>query len=149
MNNMIYYSTQAAYKPDFAKYNYSQSKALAILKKHCSGGPATAGAGGTWTCSGFPATFRWTWTASNAVRTNTEQIVKAELAQIGIKITEHPLAANVVFGPTGIPGGDFDIAEFAQITGGDPGDWFDAWRCGGPGNYTGYCSKKASALMTA
>jgi len=149
MNNMIYYATQAAYKPDFAYLNFNQAKAIAILKKHCSGGPAKPGAGGTFTCSGFPATFRWTWTASNAVRTNTEAIVKAELAQIGINITERPLAANVVFGPTGIPGGDFDIAEFAEITDGDPGTWYDVWRCGGASNYTGYCSKKATALMTA
>jgi ABC-type transport system substrate-binding protein len=149
MNNMIYYSTQAAYKPDFAYLNYNPSKALAILKKHCTGGPATAGAGGTWTCSGLPAKFRWSWTATNATRTNTEAIVKSELKAIGIELIEYPRAANVIFGPTGIPGGDYDIAEFANITTGDPGDWFDAWRCGGPGNYTGYCSKKASALMTS
>ncbi len=147
MNNQIYYSTQAEYKPDYAYLNYSQTKALALLKKHCSGGPATPGASGTWTCSGLPATFRWSWTASNAVRTNTEAIVKAELKQIGITLTEYPRAANVIFGPTGIPGGDFDIAEYANITSGDPGDWVDAYRCGGPGNYTGYCSKKASTLM--
>jgi peptide/nickel transport system substrate-binding protein len=149
MNNMIYYSTQAAYKGDFAPFNYSQSKALAILKKHCSGGPSTAGGGGTWTCSGYPAKFRWTWTLGNATRANTEAIVKAEMKQIGIDIVEAPLAANVVFGPTGIPGGNFDIAEFAEITGGDPGDWYDVWRCGGASNYTGYCSKKASNLMSA
>jgi len=149
MNNMIYYSTQAAYKPDFAYLNYNPTKSLAILKKHCTGGPATAGAGGTWTCSGLPAKFRWSWTATNATRTNTEAIVKSELKSIGIELVEYPRAANVIFGPTGIPGGDYDIAEFANITTGDPGDWYDAWRCGGDGNYTGYCSKKASALMSA
>ena len=147
MNSMIYYSTQAAYKPVFAPFNYSQSKALAILKKHCTGGPATVGAGGTWTCSGYPARFRWTWTAGNATRANTEAIVKAEMKQIGVEIVEAPLAANVVFGPTGIPGGNFDIAEFAEITSGDPGDWYDLWRCGGASNYTGYCSTRASKLM--
>jgi ABC-type transport system substrate-binding protein len=149
MNNMIYYSTQAQYKPDFAKWNYDPNKALAILKKHCTGGPSSVGGGGTWTCSGYPARFRWSWTASNATRTNTEAIVKQELKAVGIDITEYPRAANVIFGPTGIPGGDFDIAEFANITTGDPGDWFDAWRCGGPGNYTGYCSVKATKLMQA
>ena len=149
LNNMIYYSTQAAYKPDFAFLNYNQSKALRILKRHCTGRPTRPGRGGTWVCAGYPATFRWTWTPSNATRTNTEAIIKAELKQIGIDITDDPMAANVLFGPSGIPGGNFDIAEFAQITGGDPGDWFDAWRCGGPANYTGYCSKQASALMTA
>ena len=148
-NNMIYYSTQAAYKPDFAYLNFNKTKALALLKKHCTGGPATPGAGGTWTCSGLPAKFRWSWTATNATRTNTEAIVKSELKEIGIELIEYPRAANVIFGPTGIPGGDFDIAEFANITTGDPGDWYDAYRCGGDGNYTGYCSKKASTLMAA
>jgi ABC-type transport system substrate-binding protein len=149
MNNMIYYSTQAQYKQDFAPYNYNPAKALALLKKHCTGGPSSPGAGGTWTCAGYPATFRWSWTSGNATRTNTEAIVKSELKDIGINITEYPRAANVIFGPTGIPGGDFDIAEFAEITSGDPGDWYDVWRCGGASNYTGYCSVKASKLMSA
>jgi len=65
----------------------------------------------------------------------------------GISLTEYPRAANVIFGPTGIPGGDFDIAEFAEITTGDPSDWYDLWRCGGAANYTGYCSVKASKLI--
>src|SRR5581483_5842463 len=110
LNSLIYYSTQAAYKNDFGKFNYNPAKALALLKKHCTGGPSSPGGGGTWTCSGLPATFRWSWTSSNATRTNTEAIVKAELKDIGINITEYPRAANVIFGPTGIPGGDFDIA---------------------------------------
>jgi ABC-type transport system substrate-binding protein len=151
INNMLYYSTQAEYRPDFAKWNSNQRRAIAILEKHCTGGPRAASAtnAAVWTCAGFPARFRWSWAASNATRTTTEAIVKAELAQIGINITDHPFAANVFFGPTGIPGGDFDIAEFAQVTNGDPGDWFEQWRCLGSANYTGYCSVKASALMAA
>src|SRR5207248_2680994 len=78
-----------------------------------------------------------------------EAIAKAELKSIGIQLNEKPLAANVVFGPTGIPSGDFDIAEYANITTGDPGDWTDLYRCQGPGNYTGYCSHKADKLMQA
>jgi peptide/nickel transport system substrate-binding protein len=149
MNNMIYYSTQAGYKQDFAPFNFNPAKALALLKKHCTGGPSSPGAGGTWTCAGFPATFRWSWTSGNAVRQNTEAIVKSEMKDIGITLTEYPRAANVIFGPTGVPGGDFDIAEFAEITSGDPGAWYDVWRCGGASNYTGYCSAKASKLMAA
>jgi peptide/nickel transport system substrate-binding protein len=147
LNSLMYYSTEAAYKPAFQKWNYNPAKALALLKKHCTGGPSTVGGGGTWTCSGFPATFRWSWTSGNAVRQNTEAIVKSEMKSIGINLTEYPRAANVIFGPTGIPGGDFDIAEFAEITTGDPSDWYDLWRCGGAANYTGYCSVKASKLM--
>jgi len=147
LNSLMYYSTEAAYKPVFQRWNYNPKAALALLKKHCTGGPSSVGAGGTWTCSGYPATFRWSWTSGNAVRQNTEAIVKSEMKDIGISLTEYPRAANVIFGPTGIPGGDFDIAEFAEITTGDPSDWYDLWRCGGAANYTGYCSVKASKLM--
>jgi ABC-type transport system substrate-binding protein len=147
--NMFYYSTQSAYKPDFAKYDFNPAKALAILKQHCSGGPSAVdpNTSAVWTCAGLPATFRWTWTASNSVRTTTEAIVKAQLKSIGISITERPLPANVIFGPTGVPSGDFDISEFAEITTGDPGDWYDAWRCQGNGNYTGFCSHAVDTLI--
>ena len=53
INSMTYYSTQSAYKPDFAFLNFNANKALALLKKHCTGGPSTVGGGGTWTCAGF------------------------------------------------------------------------------------------------
>jgi peptide/nickel transport system substrate-binding protein len=151
MNNMVYYSTQAAYKPDFTMWNYNPAKAIALLKKHCTGGPTTASASNTafWTCAGLPAKFRWSWTVSNQTRTNTEAIIKSQLKQIGIDITEYPRPANVIFGPNGLPGGDFDIAEFALITTGDPGDWYDTWRCGGDGNYMGYCNRTASKMMEA
>ena len=151
MNNMIYYSTQAPYKADFAKRNYNAKGALAILAKHCSGGPTSVdtSTSAVWTCSGLPATFNWSWTSSNSVRTTTEAIVAAELKSIGIKIVARPIAANVIFGPNGLPSGDFDIAEFAQITTGDPGDWYDQNRCQGNGNWAGWCSHKVDSLTKA
>ena len=60
-----------------------------------------------------------------------------------------PLAANVIFGPSGLPSGDFDIAEYAAVTTGDPGDFYDTYRCQGTQNYIGYCSHKVDALMKA
>ena len=148
-NNNIYYSTQAAYSDDFAKWNYNASKARALMASHCSGGPATVDTSTSlvWTCSGLPATFNWSWTSSNSVRTTTEAIVAAELKSIGIKIVARPIPANVIFGPTGLPSGDYDISEYANITTGDPGDWYDSYRCGGSGNYTGFCSHAVDKLM--
>ena len=150
-NNNIYYSTQAAYKPDFAPWNYNPTKALATMKAHCSGGPSTVdpNTSAVWTCSGLPATFNWTWTASNSVRTTTEAIVAAELKSIGIKLVAKSLPANVIFGPNGLPSGDYDISEYANITTGDPGDWYDSYRCQGSGNYTGFCSHAVDTLMKA
>jgi ABC-type transport system substrate-binding protein len=82
-------------------------------------------------------------------RATTTAIAEAELKSIGIDLIENPLPANVLFGPTGIPAGNFDIAQFSHITSGDPGDWYDSWRCGGPSNDTGYCSNRVSRLMQA
>jgi ABC-type transport system substrate-binding protein len=147
LNSINYYSTQGAYKAQFAKWNYNPNKALALLKAHCSGGPSSVGGSGTWTCSGYPAKFRWSYTASNTTRANTFQIIQQEMKQIGIELTNYARPSNVIFGPNGIPGGDFDIAEFAWVTSGDPGDLYDTWRCGGDGNYQHYCSVKASKLM--
>src|SRR5204862_1837552 len=128
--------------------SYDPAKALALLKKHCTGGPTVPSAASTavWQCAGLPARFRWTWTANIPQRTTAAEIAQAELKAIGIDIVEEPLASTVLFGPTGLPSGNFDIAHFADITSGDPGDFYDTWRCGGPSNYTGYCSNKASQL---
>jgi len=68
---------------------------------------------------------------------------------VGIELIEDPLPTDILFGPTGLPSGNYDIAEFANITSGDPGDWYDSWRCNGPQNVTGYCSNRVSKLMRA
>jgi ABC-type transport system substrate-binding protein len=149
LNSLVYYSTQASYKASFEKWNFNQAKSIALLKAHCSGGPnaASQSNNAVWTCSGLPARFRWSWTASNQTRTTSEQIIASELKQVGIDLTAYPRPADVIFGPNGIPGGDFDIAEFAEVTTGDPSDLYELWRCGGASNYQHYCSVKASKMM--
>jgi len=151
MDNMLYYSTQSAYKPDFSPWDFNAAKALAQLKKHCTGGPSSVdpSTSAVWTCSGLPAVFNWSWTSSNSVRTTTNAIVTQELKSIGIKINPRPTPANVIFGANGLPSGDFDIAEFAQITTGDPGDWYDQNRCQGDGNWDGFCSHAVDTLTKA
>jgi peptide/nickel transport system substrate-binding protein len=150
LDSLVYYQSDAAYKADFSKWNYNPKQALALLKAHCSGGPSTVGgSGGTWTCSGFPARFRFTWTAGNATRTTQEAIVKAELKDLGIDISDASLPANVVFGPTGIPSGNYDLADFAWVTSPDPAGFVPTWGCGGDSNYLNYCNRAATKLMDA
>ncbi len=151
MNNAIYYSTEAAYKPDFAKWNFNPQKALALMAKHCTGGPSSVDPSNSkiWTCSGLPATINWSWTSGNSVRATSEAIAKAEMKSIGIQVNDKPLPPNVIFGSSGLPSGNYDVAEFAEITTGDPGDWYDSWRCQGAGNWTGYCSHKVDTLVKA
>ena len=101
------------------------------------------------TCDGYPAKFRFTWTASNATRTTQEAIIKAEMKSIGIEIDDASLPANVVFGPTGIPSSNYDLANFAWITSPDPAGFVTTWSCGGLQNYLNYCNRKATALIQA
>jgi len=151
LNSLVYYQADAAYKPDFQKWNYAPTKALALLKSHCSGGPSAPSAGNSsfWTCAGLPAKFRYTWTASNATRTTQEAIIKAQLKSIGIEIVDAALPANVVFGPTGIPSSNYDLANFAWVTSPDPSGFVPTWGCGGESNYLQYCNRAATRLMEA
>jgi peptide/nickel transport system substrate-binding protein len=149
LDSAVYYSTQATYKPWFHQWNFNTTKALALLKKHCTGGPASPDPSNSsyWTCSGYPATFRFSWTASNPTRANQEAIIEAQLKSIGIKIVAVPRAANVFFGQY-VSAGDYDIVDFAWVSpDGDPSGYYAIWSCGGDSNYLHYCSKKASDLM--
>ena len=149
LNSIVYYPADASYKSDFARWNFNPAKAIALLKKHCTGGPASVDPGNssTWTCAGYPAKLRYTWTASNATRTTQEAIIKQELRSVGIELVDASLPANVVFGPTGIPSGNYDLANFAWVTLPDPAGFVPTWSCGGLSNYLGYCNRKATALM--
>jgi glutathione transport system substrate-binding protein len=149
LNNILFYNGDARYKADFQKWNYNPTKALALLKANCTGGPSAPNNSNNdyWTCKGFPAQFRYTWTASNATRTNQEAIVKAQLRAIGIKIIDASLPANVVFGPTGIPSSNYDIANFAWVTSPDPSGFVSIWGCGGESNYLQYCNRAATRLL--
>lgn len=152
-DSFVFYPGTAGYAPNVARWNHDPRKALAILKAHCSPGtgppepdPSTTK---VWQCDGLPAVFRWTWRADAPVRTQTEQLAKAELRAIGISIVDRPLPATTLFAPSGLPSGDFDIADLAIATSYDPGDLAEFYRCGGAGNYTGFCSKKVDDLLSA
>ena len=152
LDGTLFYSTQTGYRPDYARWNYNPSKALAILEKHCmaGSGPTSPSTNNTsiWRCAGLPAAFNWTWAAGRDDWTTTEQIARGELRSIGIEINDRPLPPSAIFDSTvGIASGGFDIVQFRWITAGDPGDWYDTFRCFGESNFTGYCSHTVDGLL--
>ena len=151
LDNIVYYQSDAAYKPDFKKWDFNPTKALALLKQHCTGGPSSPSQSNnsTWTCAGDPAKIRYTWTASNATRTTQEAIIKRQLKSIGIDVIDTALPANIVFGPTGIPSGNYDLANFGWVTTPDPVGFVPIWSCGGESNYLNYCNREATKLLEA
>jgi peptide/nickel transport system substrate-binding protein len=152
LDSLLFYATESGYRPDFARWNHNPGKALALLKAHCTGGPSRPNPDNdkVWQCSGLPATFRWQWSIGNEPRERLEALAKADLKSIGIAITDRPLPSNVNLGPNGlVPSGDFDIFNSGWFTSGDPGDFYDFYRCFGDNNHTGYCSHTVDALLQA
>jgi len=153
LQSALLFSNQAGYRPAFQGWNYNPKAALGLLKSHCTAGsgPSAPARGNTkiWQCAGSPATFNWTWGAGRDDWTTSERVASENLQSIGIRIIERPLPRDDIFGPSGIPSGDFDIVQFRWITSGDPGGYYDIYRCGGPGNFTGYCSHRVDALLNA
>jgi peptide/nickel transport system substrate-binding protein len=149
LDSIVYYQSDPGYKADFSKWNYNPNKALALLKKHCTGGPSKVDAGNDsiFTCAGYPAKFRYTFTVGNTTRQTQEQIIEQQLKSIGIAVVNTPLPANVVFGPNGIPSGNYDLADFAWVTSPDPAGFVPVWGCKGESNYLNYCNRKATALL--
>jgi glutathione transport system substrate-binding protein len=149
LDSLLFYQGDPSYRPDFRRWNFNPRKALALLRKHCTDGPSHASASNTsiWSCSGVRASFRYTWTASDLTRTTQETMIKAQLRSIGIEIVEAPLPAKTVFGPTGIPSSNYDLASFAWITTGDPADFAPIWGCGGESNYLQYCNRALTQVL--
>ena len=149
LDNLLFYPGDPSYRPDFRKWNFNPRKALSLLRRHCTEGPTHVSPGNTsiWACSGIRASFRYTWTASNAIRTTQEAMIKAQLKNIGIEIVDAPLPAKVVFGTTGIPSSNYDLANFAWITAADPAAFAPIWGCAGESNYLQYCNRTATQLL--
>jgi len=148
VDDLLYFPGEAGYRPDLGRWNHDPAKAIAILRKHCTGGPTAPAPQTTrvWRCDGLPASFQYTWPSIPA-RTIIEQVAKADLKAVGIAIVDRPVPGSVLFGPDGPFGGGFDLTEFADFTSGDPGDWFDQYRCFGDQNITGYCSHIVDTLL--
>jgi peptide/nickel transport system substrate-binding protein len=63
---------------------------------------------------GQDLSFTISSTAGNTVRAQTEELFQAQMKAIGVKINIQNFAANTFFG-TNLPGGTFQIAEFAWV----------------------------------
>jgi len=149
LDNLLFYQGEPSYRPDFRRWSFNPRKALALLREHCVEGPTHVSASNTsiWSCSGVRASFRYTWTGSDALRTTQEAMIKAQLRSIGIEIVDAPLPPKVVFGTTGIPSSNYDLANFAWITATDPAAFAPVWGCGGESNYLQYCNRTATQLL--
>jgi peptide/nickel transport system substrate-binding protein len=141
--------------PWMAPYNYSPTKAIALLKKHCTGGPTKPSKSNSkfWTCGGKQASFDFK-TTTRATRTTSSAIIKADLQAIGIKISVSQIPAGTFFGSV-TPSKAFDIAEYAWVGGVDPSGFDAIYQCQnnaknlGGQNYKNFCLAKVDSLIKA
>lgn len=87
--------------------------------------------------------LRYSTTANNTKRSNTQQIFQAQWKAVGIKIDIIDYPAATYFG-TVLPAGNFDLGEFEDTLGYDPDDSV-LWACNqtadkGGQNYSNYCN---------
>jgi peptide/nickel transport system substrate-binding protein len=146
--NNLEYVTGATATPHFAKWNFSQKKANALLAKHCTGGPSAPTANNTaiWTCSGHKAEIRYFTTAGNQRRATSVAIFTQQLKSIGVQVDAMIQPSTTVFG-TVLPNHDYDVAEYAWTGSPDPSGFDEIWGCGGGSNYTSYCNRKVTNLF--
>jgi peptide/nickel transport system substrate-binding protein len=150
LNNLNYeLGTNAI--PHFAKWASAPGKALALLKANCTGGPAKPTRNNTdiWTCGGQKAEFRWGTTAGNQRRATSAAIFSQQLGAIGIKLDVQFEPANPNFFGQRLPGGDYDLAEYAWSGGPDPSGFDAINQTGGGSNYKQYSNKQVDALISA
>jgi peptide/nickel transport system substrate-binding protein len=154
LNNGMYEIGPNA-KPWFNKWNFNPTKAIDLLKKHCTGGPSkpTQGNSAVWTCGGQKAEFRFQTTAGNQRRATSAAIFSSQLGAIGIKLNVSFQPANPNFFGQTLPSHDFDLAEYAWLGSPDPSGFDAIYQCvnaaknlGGQ-NYKEYCNRTVDRLV--
>jgi peptide/nickel transport system substrate-binding protein len=148
LDSLLYSSANEHYRPDFARWRYDPEKALALLKRHCVGGPDRPGpTTAVWTCGGVAANLRFLYETTNALRTRAFTVVKDELARIGVAVGGNGIRHDDLFGPHGVPSLDYDLTEF--IWGAfDPRGYAQIWSCNSAVNYQKYCNHEFTRLVT-
>ena len=150
LNSLTFFQPDARYQNAFNKWNYAPQKAINLMKSHgCTGGPSSPTNGNThyFTCGGHLAQESFMTASDNARRVTDFQIVQANLAAVGIKITSNLVPTSVMFGDTGASAGNYDLVEFAWGGAIDPGSLVDIWGCGGPLNWLNYCNHSYTTFM--
>lgn len=110
LDNRIWLTGQPEYEAHGEEYQKRDiAKATGALEK----AGYTKGADGIYTKGGKRLSLRISTTGGNALREQTEQLIQAQLKEVGIDITIANVPGSAVFDE--ISAGNFDIALFAWV----------------------------------
>ncbi|HEX3212415.1 MAG TPA: ABC transporter family substrate-binding protein [Actinomycetota bacterium] len=144
LGNRIWLPGQPYYQDHFAQYGKADVAGAAKLLEDAG---YTKGADGIYAKGGKPLSLRISTTAGNQLRETQEQLIQAQLKQVGIDI-KIVNADNRKFFGEWLPQGNFDIANFGWV--GNPfaiSSNQDIYRTGGGSNYGQYASDKVDQLF--
>jgi peptide/nickel transport system substrate-binding protein len=111
LDNRVLVATQKGYKANGKEYQTANvTEAQDVLTK----AGYTKGADGMFAKGGKKIVLRISTTAGNKTREDQGELIKAQLAKVGIEIKIDNSPSKILFG-TRLPGGDFDIANFAWV----------------------------------
>ena len=151
LQSHIFKPFEPTYKPNWARWSFSQKKVVDLLRKNrCTGGPTAPSASNNdiWSCPGVgKLSFRFTTTSGNQLRALTFEIAQKQLKSVGIELIPRFGPSGTVFGQI-LPSGDWDIFMFTwQGSPTSSATSFGTYGCGGDQNYMNYCNKKVSSML--
>ena len=136
LQNFIFLPGQRFYEPHWKTYGYQPAKARRLL----ADAGCRRGADAIYICSGVRLSLRLVTTPGLPIRASTIELVRRHLRQAGVEVRPSFVARRALVEQV-LPNGDYDLALFQFVTSPDPGGSADIWRCSGPANFTGYCSR--------
>jgi peptide/nickel transport system substrate-binding protein len=145
LQNNMYVQTQKEYQPAFKRYVYNLNKVNQLMGKvGCQ-----KGGDGIWVCQGQRMSYNFGTTAGNQLRELAFEIMQAQAKKAGFEFKAAFQPAGVFFSSAGVFGGNFQIAQYADVGTGDPGGLVSSFKCGGEANYGKYCSNKVTKYLLA
>jgi len=145
LQSNMYVQTQKDYKPLFSRYKLNLSKVNQLMQKvGCQ-----KGSDGIWVCQGQRLSYNFGTTAGNQLRELAFEIMQAQAKRAGFEFKAAFQPAGTFFSADGVFGGNFQIAQYADVGTGDPGAFTASFKCGGEANYGKYCSNKVTQALLA
>jgi peptide/nickel transport system substrate-binding protein len=144
LNNHNYMPNQPGYKDVITPTGQGTGDAAKAAQILTTAGYKGAADGQTLTTpDGTPVKLSFSYTQSNKLRETTAELVQADLAKIGIKLTLVPKPDLGFLGT-----GDYDMVVFAWVGTPFVSGNRDLWATNGGGNYGKYSNPQADTLLS-
>jgi peptide/nickel transport system substrate-binding protein len=143
LDQVVYMTNQEQYEPmgeDYAERDVDGARQVLEDAGY------TQGSGGVYEKDGQRLSFRLSTTAGNELREQQGELIQNHLREVGIDIRIDNIESTVLFGEW-LPGGNFDIANFAWVGGVFPiSGTKQIYETGSDSNYGNYTSEEFDQL---